>query len=143
MSETPFSLTDPSACEGPLHPQAAEGLRLFNAGQYFEAHEALETAWKDEAGPIRELYRGVLQVAVGYLHITRGNYTGALKMFRRCRPWLEPFPEWCRGIAVGQLKRDYQAVESELRRLGPEGLQRLNPSLLKPVIWVDNEGSEN
>src|SRR6185503_4609752 len=54
-------------CSAPLHPQAAEGLRLFNAGKYFEAHEALEDAWNEEAGPVRDLYRGVLQIAVVYL----------------------------------------------------------------------------
>jgi predicted metal-dependent hydrolase len=139
MDEIPFSLNTPTPCEETLHPLAIEGLRLFNAGQYFEAHEALETAWKDEKGPIRELYRGILQVAVGYLHITRGNYIGALKMFKRCRPWLAPFPDQCRGIEVGQLKRDFQAVESELRRLGPQGIQSFNPRLLKPAIWKEIE----
>jgi len=35
-------------CQGTLHPKAIEGLRLFNDGEYFEAHEELETAWRDE-----------------------------------------------------------------------------------------------
>ena len=70
-------------CNAPLHPQAAEGLRLFNAGEYFEAHEALEDAWNAEPGKVRELYRGILQIAVVYLHITRGNYNGAVKVYAR------------------------------------------------------------
>ena len=37
-----------SLCNAPIHPQAAEGLRLFNTGEYFEAHEALEVAWLEE-----------------------------------------------------------------------------------------------
>ena len=64
-------------CNSPLHRQAAEGLRLFNAGKYFEAHEALEDAWNAEKGKVRELYRGILQIAVVYLHVTRRNYRGA------------------------------------------------------------------
>ena len=43
------------SCNAPLHPRAAEGLRLFNAGKYFEAHEALEDAWNAEKGEVREL----------------------------------------------------------------------------------------
>jgi len=39
-----------SLCNASLHPQAADGLRLFNAGKYFEAHEALEEAWNEEKG---------------------------------------------------------------------------------------------
>ncbi|GEM_PF-6647224 len=64
-----------------LHPKVWEGLRLFNAGHYFEAHEALEAAWNEDLRPIRELYRGLLQAAVTYLHIQRGNYAGACKMY--------------------------------------------------------------
>ena len=30
-------------CNAPLPPQAVEGFHLFNAGKYFEAHEALPT----------------------------------------------------------------------------------------------------
>src|ERR671924_1571204 len=61
------------SCNAPLHPRAAEGLRLFNAREYFEAHEALEDAWNAERGRIRDLYRGILQIAVVYLHVTRRN----------------------------------------------------------------------
>ncbi len=126
----------PSTHIGKLHPQAIMGLELFNAGKYFEAHEALETAWREEAGPVRELYRGILQVAVGYLHIQRGNYVGARKMFKRCRPWLEPFPDICQGINLGQLKRDYQAVEALLVRLGPAGLHNFDQSQFKPIVYT-------
>ena len=86
------------ACEGDLPRMASYGLELFNRGEYFEAHEELEMAWRDETGPVRELYRGILQIAVAYLHIQRGNYRGAVKMFFRSRTWLDPFPDTCRGI---------------------------------------------
>jgi hypothetical protein len=60
-----------SDCTGSLHPRAKKGLQLFNAGEYFEAHEALEDAWNAEEGSAKNLYRGILQTAVVYLHITR------------------------------------------------------------------------
>ena len=120
---------------GPLHPQAVTGLQLLAAGDYFGAHEALESAWKEEANPIRGLYQGVLQVAVGYYHLSRGNYPGALKMFARSSSWLAPFPEVCQGIAVGQLRRDVQTLVAELNRLGPTRLSLLDSRLLKPATW--------
>jgi hypothetical protein len=128
-------LLGPEDCIGSLPPPAITGIQLFNARQYFEAHEALELAWREESGPVRELYRGILQVAVAYLHIQRGNYIGARKMFRHCRVWLGPFPDVCRGINIGQLKHDFQAVESMMVRLGPDGVQNLDPNLLKPVLY--------
>src|SRR5687768_12508772 len=105
-------------CRAPLHPRAVEGLRLFNAREYFEAHEALEDAWNAEPGPVRDLYRGILQVAVVYLHITRRNYNGAVKVYIRSQRWLNPWPEVCRGIEVGELRRNAEIAISELNRLG-------------------------
>jgi uncharacterized protein len=124
-------------CHAPLHPQAAEGLRLFNAGEYFEAHEALEDAWNAEQGKVRDLYRGILQTAVVYLHITRRNYQGAVKVYLRSQKWMKDWPEVCRGIAVGQLRRDAEAAMSEVRRLGMERISEFDDSLLKPVQWEE------
>ncbi len=103
-----------------LHPQAREGLQHFNAGRFWEAHEALEAAWQAEEGPLRDLYRGILQAAVVCLHLQRGNYRGALKVYRRSRRWLDPWPETVAGIAVGALRRDLAQLMAAVRRLGPE-----------------------
>ncbi|NJN44218.1 MAG: DUF309 domain-containing protein [Anaerolineae bacterium] len=94
------------ACEGELSELAVEGIRLFNEGEYFEAHEELEHAWNEDTSAAKELYRAILQVAVAYLQIERGNYRGAVKMFLRVRQWLEPLPSVCRGVNVGQLRVD-------------------------------------
>lgn len=122
-------------CNARLHPQAADGLRLFNAGEYFEAHEALEDAWNAEEGKVRELYRGILQIAVVYLHVTRGNYNGAVKVYGRSQRWIQDWPDICRGIEVGRLRRDAEAVIKEVQRLGMEKISDFDLSLLKPVQW--------
>lgn len=126
-------------CNDPLHPQAAEGLRLFNAGKYFESHEALEAAWNEETGPVRDLYRGILQIAVVYLHITRRNYNGAVKVYGRSQKWLKEWPAICRGIHVEELRRNAEAAIIEVQRLGAERLGELSHSLLKPVRWEENQ----
>ena len=122
-------------CHAPLHPRAAEGLRLFNAGEYFATHEALEDAWNAEKGKVRELYRGILQIAVVYLHVSRRNYRGAAKVYGRSQRWMKDWPEICRGIEVGQLRRDAEAVINEVMRLGSEKISEFDNSLLKPVQW--------
>ena len=122
-------------CSGCPHPRAIEGFQLFNQGEYFEAHEALEEAWREEKSPIRELYRGILQVAVVYLHITRSNYVGALKVYHRSQKWLVDWPNTCRGVNVAQLRRDLDAVIAHLLELGADKLERFDRSLLKPVEY--------
>lgn len=130
MKDSPDEL-----CHAPLHPRAAEGLRLFNAGHYFEAHEALEDAWNEEPGRVRELYRGILQIAVVYLHVTRRNYQGAVKVYARSQRWVQDWPEVCRGIQVAELRRDAETVIQAVRRLGPERMSEFDHSLLRPVRW--------
>lgn len=128
-----------SDCTGALHPQAREGLRLFNAGEYFEAHEALEHAWNAEEGEAKNLYRGILQVAVTYLHITRGNYNGAVKVHARSRKWLDGLPTVCKGVHVEELRGDAEKVIEEIQRLGPERIGEFDPALLKPVKWDEEK----
>ncbi len=123
------------ACRGELHPLAVRGMELFNRGEYFEAHEELELAWRDEKGPVRELYRGILQISVAYYHILRRNYPGASKLFLRSRTWLGPFPDECRGVDLANFRRDYGRVEETLRRLGPENIQHFDRSLMRPITW--------
>ncbi|MEW6092767.1 MAG: DUF309 domain-containing protein [Chloroflexota bacterium] len=122
-------------CREMLPPKAIEGLQLFAAGEYFEAHEALEAAWKAERGPIRGLYRGVLGAAVTYLHITRGNYAGALKLYERTQRWLKPWSDVCQGIEVNRLRRDLETVIRELQSLGRERIAEFDRSLLESAHW--------
>jgi uncharacterized protein len=135
----PSSQEITDGCKGALPPLVLRGLELFNQGAYFEAHEDLELAWREEPGPVRELYRGILQIAVAYYHILRQNYPGAVKMFQRSRTWLAPFPDHCRGIDLAQFRSDYARVEEMLLRLGAERLSAFDPSLMKPIHYVEQE----
>jgi uncharacterized protein len=124
-------------CDLPLHPEALHGIALFNAGEYFEAHEALETAWRDEPGPVRDLYQGILQVAVTYLHIQRGNYGGATKVSARCKPKLDNWPDTCRGVDVAALRRNLGSVMEALARLGPERIRAFDEGLFGKIVVME------
>jgi predicted metal-dependent hydrolase len=123
-------------CVGPIHPAVIKCMQLFNAGEYWLAHEELEEAWNEENGAVRELYRAILQTAVVYLHITRTNYRGAIKVYGRVQKWITPWPDVCRGIEIGQLRRDLDTVMAEVKRLGPDRLAGFDRSLFKPVRWA-------
>jgi uncharacterized protein len=50
---------------------------LFNSGQYWEAHEALEAVWRSvEEGQERRVWQGLIQAAAALLHWERGNSHG-------------------------------------------------------------------
>jgi rubrerythrin len=48
---------------------------------------------------------------------------------------LKDYPNVCRGINVGRLKRDLIAVNEELKRLGEERVKEFDPSLFKDLEW--------
>lgn len=124
------------ACREGRSELAEEGLIHLKAGDFFEAHEALEKAWMDEPGPSGYLYRSLLQVAVAYLHLERGNYRGAVKLLLRLHQWLDPLPEQCRGVDVVGLKANLQSLQDTLDQLGPDNLAELDPGLIRPIPLV-------
>ena len=116
-----------------LHPQARIGIRLFNAGEYYRAHDHLELAWRDAPGEEGLLYKAILQVGIAYYHIQRRNYRGALKMFQRGQANLEPLQEQTLGLNVKQLRYEARQVEKLLRKLGPEGISQLGKKAFPPL----------
>jgi uncharacterized protein len=122
-------------CKNGLPPKVVEGLKLFNKKQFFESHEELEDAWRDEKGSIRTLYQGVLQAAVVYFHISRRNYDGAVKLYERCMKLLKDYPDICRGIHIGKLKHDLGVVILEVQRLGRERINEFNLLIIKNIEW--------
>jgi hypothetical protein len=126
-----------SECDGKLHPLAIKGLSLFNAGQYWDAHEAFEDAWRDEEGEIRNLYQGILQAGVTYLQIERNNFVGMAKMYERALKWLSGWPDHCRGLNIGKLRNDLDKVILSAGDLGPEGLHEFDRSLFKTLEMID------
>jgi uncharacterized protein len=123
--------------DGELSDLAKKGIALFNAGDYFDAHEELEHAWMQEPTPAKELYRGILQIAVAYLQITRHNYNGAIKMFLRSRQWLDPLPDISKGVDVETLRNDAAEVRAKLEALGPERIAEFEVNTLKPVKLIN------
>ncbi len=124
-----------SQCQDAPPALALKGLRQFNAHEFFECHETLEEAWNEEAGPVRELYRAILQVAVAYYQIERSNYWGAHKLFLRMLQWFAPLPDRCQGIDVARLRADADAARQRLEALGPERVAEFDRSLFKPVVY--------
>jgi hypothetical protein len=61
--------------ERQAHLQRARA--LFNAGDYWRAHEALETVWRSIIRPDEAaVWQGLIQAAAALLHRARGNRHG-------------------------------------------------------------------
>lgn len=100
-------------------PGFLDGLRHFNAGRFFEAHEAFEDLLDDvEADERWELLVALIQVSVGY-HKAASGYVGAERMLGMGLEKLTPFPDAPFGLALGRLRErvrdDVRALEEGAR----------------------------
>lgn len=120
-------------CQDALPPLAQEGIRKFNAGEYYQQHDLFEEQWMATESPVRDLYRAILQVGIAYFQIERGNYRGALKMLQRSVQWLMLLPDVCQGVNIKKLREDSFRVRAELERLGEAGFGGFDKALIKPV----------
>lgn len=126
-------------CAKALPALARQGVEKFNKGEYYKQHDLFEALWVKTEGPVRDLYRAILQVGVAYYQITRANYRGALKMLLRSVQWLAILPDVCQGIDVKRLREDSYRVRAALEA----GADSFDRSLLKPVKLVEGKAHEN
>ncbi len=124
-----------ASCAEPLAELAKKGIELFNQGEYYKCHDALEEAWMQDQSPARELYRGILQVGIAYYQIQRGNYRGAVKMLLRLRQWLDPLPPVCRGVNIARLRQNAAEVQAIITELGPERLDAFDTAVIQPIEY--------
>jgi hypothetical protein len=59
------------------------GIREFNEGRYFEAHDILEDFWQEYREPDRVLLQALIHAAVGFYHLENGNLKGCRSQFSK------------------------------------------------------------
>jgi predicted metal-dependent hydrolase len=111
-----------------MTPGLRRGVELFNGARYWDAHEVWEHEWMpDRKGPEAGFYKGLIQVAAGCLHYTRGNRRGAVNKWRSGADYLRPYLPEHRGISVAAI---VDAVDSFLEAMSGGGW----PELTMPII---------
>jgi hypothetical protein len=123
-------------CDEATPPLVLKAVEQFNAGLYFEAHETLEDAWNAETSRRRTLYQGILQIGVGYLHIRRDNWRGAMKVLERGIAKTAHFRPVCMGLDVAHIVSQAQAIHAEIAALGPERLAEFDQNRFPKIKLV-------
>jgi len=126
------------ACREPPPPLLLAGVRQFNQRQFFACHETLEELWKRERRAVRQLYQGIVQVGVGFYHLGRGNYRGAVLTLGWGLARLRPLRPECQGVLVERFVAEAEAAAGALARLGPEHMSEFDPGLI-PTIRLHDE----
>lgn len=100
---------------GNLHRACDE----FNSGRFFECHETLEEIWQQDRSGIRDLYKGLIQVAAAFVHIKRPNHFGADRLTRTALGYLAPYRSTgAMGFDIETIALSVEAVNRRVNELG-------------------------
>jgi hypothetical protein len=92
------------------------GLELSRGGQFFEAHEAFETAWRACADPERDFFQGLVHVVVSAYQRGRGRLVAAERQRLKALRRLAGYEPAHRGLDVAALRAALDRAESDPRQ---------------------------
>lgn len=122
----------------------AEGLRLYDEGEFFAAHEAWESVWLRAQEPEKRFLQALIQVTAAFHHLQRNNAHGTALLLQAALGRLEHYPACFLDISVTALCDDIrawlQALEADAPAcpLGPESRKR--PAIGPPPHSSPPEG---
>jgi predicted metal-dependent hydrolase len=90
------------------------GVDLIRAGEYFAAHEELETAWRAAPAEDRDFFQGLVHVAVAWYQAGRGREIGTERQLAKAIRRLTPYAPEYRGLQL-------EALLDQLRELHARG----------------------
>ena len=102
------------------------GLRHFNAGDYFEAHEAWEDHWGHGPASERELTLGLIKAAVALHHLAAGNEAGFHWQAKEAIPRLRAHHAVWPDLRLDDLAEELDSLCAQARFRGrlPEGWEK-------------------
>ena len=89
--------------EKPCPDELRKGIDLFNKQQFFECHEVLEDFWRQQQTDDRQLTQGIIQIAVGYYHLSQNNKPGSIKLFKSGLTKIAPYVPTYFQVSVERL----------------------------------------
>ena len=78
----------------------AEALALVRDGRGFEAHEEFEELWRAAVPAERDLYQGLVHVAVATYQDSRGNEVGRTRQLEKALRRLTPYAPVYEGVEI-------------------------------------------
>lgn len=109
----------------------AEGLRCYEAGEFFAAHEAWEAVWLQSHEPDKTFLQAVIQVTAAFHHHQRNNPLGATLLLQAALRRLEPYPPNFGGISTALLSNDIRERLQSLQSDPP--VRELTKARIQPL----------
>jgi len=76
-----------------LDPRYLKGIELFNAREFFDAHETWEELWHETQGEAKNFIQALIQAATALHHFQNSNLKGAKLLYDSFRDLISPYPD--------------------------------------------------
>lgn len=83
-------------------PRYLKGIELFNAREFFDAHETWEELWHEEHGEAKDFIQGLIQAATALHHFETGNLKGAKILYESFLELMASYPDCYLGLDKGK-----------------------------------------
>jgi len=97
-----------------------EGIRLFNDGEFFDAHEVWEDLWHDYRLDDRSFLQSLIQLAAGFYHAQCNNEKGARSQLSKGLEKLGGYLPAHQSIRSGMLVTDVEKWLGSYDEVKPE-----------------------
>jgi uncharacterized protein len=122
----------PAPDDSKVTAEYQRGLALATAGEYFDAHEAFETAWRACRESERDFFQGLVHVVVSAYQRGRGRPVAAERQRLKALRRLASYAPRHRGLDVAALLAGLERSEPDLR-------EHLVEAVAEPRVLVEEE----
>ena len=114
------------------------GMDLYNAGQYWESHEALEEVWLEARSEDRLFLQGLIQASAAFhKYLVQENAVGAVKLLTRALDKLTRYSDDYMELDMGPFKQGLNTCWREIIELGQRHIDEFDPGLVPALRWID------
>jgi predicted metal-dependent hydrolase len=87
---------------------------MMRSGEYFEAHEELELAWRAAEPEERDFFQGLVHVTVAWYQAGRGNRNGCTRQLEKAERRLAAYEPAHRGVDVADVLRQVRGAAARV-----------------------------
>jgi predicted metal-dependent hydrolase len=87
-----------------IDERIVHAMHLFNEGEWYAAHDGFEELWHEALGDERQVFQGIIQIAVAEHHHLNGNLRGSLLLLAEGLHHLQQSPTNTLGFDLAFLQ---------------------------------------
>ncbi len=107
-----------------------KSVMLFNHQLFFEVHEVLEPQWMKEQGEVKHFLQGLIQIAVAFYHLGRGNLAGTRSLLHEGLIKISPHSPVFLGVELRDFIAELETCRAVVLGLSPETSEQFSPDLI-------------